>query len=139
MSTQFDPGPVRFAPELKLRVVLPALEFYKKAFGVEVVRRFSNDDGSVHVAELTLGGAEFYLHEEMPDSKGRSPESIDGVTVELVIFVPDPDILIAKAVAAGATLTHPLQDHFYGLRQGTILDPFGHIWTFQKRIPETPM
>jgi PhnB protein len=138
MNTQTDQGPVVFAPELMLRVVLPALEFYKKAFGVVELKRYSNDDGGVHVAELMLGDAPFYLHEEMPGQQGRSPETVHGATVELVIFVSDPDALMARAVAAGAKEVHPMQDHFYGLRQGTVLDPFGHLWTLQKRIAVRP-
>jgi PhnB protein len=126
----------RFAPELKVRVVAPALEFYKQAFGVAEVRRFSNDDGSIHIVELTLEGAELYVHEQMPGNLGRSPEEVKGTTVELVVFVADPDAMVDRAVAAGARLMNPMQDHFYGLRQGTVLDPFGHLWTFQKRIPE---
>lgn len=124
----------KFAPELKVKVVAPALDFYRKAFGVEEVRRFSNDDGSIHIVELMLGDAGFYVHEQMPDSQGVSPEQVKGTTVELVVFVPDPDAVVDRAVAAGAKLLHPMQDHFYGLRQGTVLDPFGHLWTFQKEI-----
>jgi PhnB protein len=126
----------RFAPELKVRVVAPALEFYQRAFGVVEVRRFSNDDGSIHIVELMLEGAEFYVHEQMPASQGVSPEQVQGTTVELVVFVADPDAMVDRAVAAGARLMNPMQDHFYGLRQGTVLDPFGHLWTFQKKIPE---
>jgi len=129
----------KFAPELKVRVVAPALEFYKQAFGVVEVRRFSNDDGSIHIVELMLGGAEFYVHEEMPNSQGRSPEAVKGTTVELVVFVPDPDAVMAKALAAGGKEMNPMQDHFYGLRQGTVLDPFGHLWTLQKKIAEFAM
>ncbi|HVU55702.1 MAG TPA: VOC family protein [Puia sp.] len=124
----------KFAPELKVKVVAPALEFYQQAFGVEEVRRFSNDDGSIHIVELTLGGTELYVHEQMPGSQGVSPEQVKGTTVELVVFVPDPDAAVDRAVAAGARLLNPTQDHFYGLRQGTVLDPFGHLWTFQKKI-----
>src|SRR5882757_4602414 len=130
-------GKTSFAPSLTLRVLAPALEFYKQAFGVVELKRYSNDDGSIHVAELTLEGAEFYLHEEMPGSQGRSPESVQGTTVELVLFVSDPDALMIRALAAGAQEVNPIQDHFYGLRQGTVADPFGHKWTVQKRIGES--
>lgn len=124
----------KFAPELKVRVVAPALEFYQQALGVEEVRRFSNDDGSIHIVELRLQGADFYVHEQMPNSQGVSPEEVKGTTVELVLYCPDPDALMERAVAAGAKLMNPMTDHFYGLRQGTVLDPFGHLWTFQKKI-----
>ena len=126
----------KFAPELKVLVVAPALEFYKQAFGVVELRRFSNDDGSIHIVELMLEGAGFYVHEQMPNNQGKSPEQVQGTTVELVVFVADPDAMMERALAAGAKGVHPMQDHFYGLRQGTVLDPFGHLWTFQKRIPE---
>ena len=125
---------IKFAPELKVRVVAPALEFYTKAFGVTELNRYSNDDGSIHIVELMLEGAEFYVHEQMPGSQGVSPEQVQGTTVELVVYAGDPDALVARAVEAGARLMNPMQDHFYGLRQGTVLDPFGHLWTFQKRI-----
>ena len=124
----------KFAPELKVRVVAPALEFYQQAFGVEEVRRFSNDDGGIHIVELRLQGADFYVHEQMPGGQGVSPEEMKGTTVELVLYCPDPDALVERAVAAGAGLINAPTDHFYGLRQGTVLDPFGHLWTFQKRI-----
>src|SRR3954463_5106539 len=90
----------RFAPELKVGVVAPALEFYKQAFGVEEIRRFSNDDGSIHIVELTLQGADFYVHEQMPGSQGVSPEQVQGTTVELVIYTPDPNAVVDRAVAA---------------------------------------
>jgi len=127
----------KFAPELKVLVVAPALEFYMKAFGVVEQNRYSNDDGSIHIVELTLEGAEFYVHEQMPGSFCVSPEQVHGTTVELVVYAADPDALVDRAVAAGARLMNPMQDHFYGLRQGTVQDPFGHSWTFQKRIEPT--
>jgi PhnB protein len=138
MSNQTEKGKVSFAPSLTLRVLAPALQFYKDAFGVVELKRYSNDDGSIHVAELMLEGAELYLHEEMPGSQGRSPESVKGTTVELVVFVPDPDALMARALAAGGREASPMQDYFYGLRQGTVADPFGHLWTLQKRIDVKP-
>ena len=124
-----------FAPSLSLRVLAPAVEFYKHVFGVTELRRFSNDDGSIHVVELLLGDAEFYLHEEMPgpDSE-KAPETLKGTTVALAVFVDDPDTLMAKALEAGSRELSPIQDHFYGLRQGVVIDPFGHQWVFQKKI-----
>ena len=124
-----------FAPELTLRVVAPAVEFYKKAFGVVESRLFKNDDGSIHVAELLFGDAIFFLHEEMPGpDKERAPESLKGTSVMLTVFSDDPDTLMINALAAGAKELSPMQDYFYGYRQGTVIDPFGHQWMMQKRI-----
>lgn len=125
----------QFAPELVLKVVAPAVDYYQQAFGAVVVRLFNNDDGSIHVAELSIGGSLFHLHEEMPGSpQRRSPETLGGTSVLLGIFVDDPDGLMAGALAAGGREISPMQDYFYGFRQGIVADPFGHQWMIQKRI-----
>ncbi|HWB91557.1 MAG TPA: VOC family protein [Puia sp.] len=125
----------QFAPELVLKVVAPAVDYYKKAFGAEESRLFTNDDGSIHVAELSIGGSLFHLHEEVPGSpQRRSPETLGGTSVLLGVFVDDPDRLMASALAAGGREISPMQDYFYGFRQGIVADPFGHHWMIQKKI-----
>jgi PhnB protein len=127
----------QFAPELIFEVVAPAVEFYKKAFGAEEELIIKNEDGSIHVAELSLQGAVFHLHQEMPGRVDRGPKGLGGTTVVLGIFVDDPDALMDKAVGAGARVLHEMKSHSYGYRQGTVEDPFGHHWTFQKVVGET--
>lgn len=122
-----------FAPCLTIKVVAPAVEFYKKAFGAEEVLIVKNDDDSVHVAELSLQGMTFHLHQEMPGSPAkRAPEG--ATTVELGVFLEDPDPLMDKALAAGARLVSAMKDYEYGYRQGSFIDPFGHYWTLQKKL-----
>jgi len=123
-----------FAPQLTLRVLAPAVDFYKRAFGVEEMRLFKNDDGSVHVAELSLGGAVFFLHEEMPHKTEQAPESLGGTSVLITVFVDDPDALMDRALAAGARELTPMQSYDYGYRQGELEDPWGHHWMIQKKI-----
>jgi PhnB protein len=124
-----------FAPVLSLRVVAPAVEFYKMAFGAEEILIVKNEDDSVHVAELRFRGITFHLHQEMAGpGKERAPETIGGTTVELGVFLDDPDSLMDSALAAGARLVNPMKDHNYGYRQGSFEDPFGHHWTLQKKL-----
>jgi PhnB protein len=123
-----------FAPLLTLTVVAPAVEFYKKAFGVEELLIVKNDDGSVHVAELSLQGAIFHLHQEMPGSQIKAPETVGGSTVEMGVFADDPDALMDKALAAGGRLLSAMKDYEYGYRQGSFEDPFGYRWTLQKKL-----
>jgi PhnB protein len=125
---------VHFAPILYLHDGAAAIEFYTKAFNAKELRRFSNDDGSVHVAELTIGDALFRLHEETGRSNELSPHTVKGTTVVLGLFVDDPDAIMEQALAAGATTITPMQDYDYGYRQGNIADPFGHHWTIEKQI-----
>ncbi len=90
--------------------------------------------GSVHVAEMSIEVALFHLHEEVDRCTKLSPERLGGTTVIIGLFVADPDALTAKAIAAGAIETSPVQDYDHGYRQASITDPFGHYWTFQKRL-----
>jgi PhnB protein len=127
-------GTTFFAPHLTVRNVLRELEFCKAAFGAVELRRFSNTDGSVHVAEMSIDGALFHLHEEMPAGKERSPQTLNGTTSAIGLFVPDPAATMKNAVAAGAIETNPVKDYDYGYRQGTVTDPAGHLWLIQKKI-----
>lgn len=98
------------------------------------LRRFSNDDGSIHVAELSIGGAMFHLHEEVLRKKERSPDSYPGITTKIGLFVPDADAVMKTALEAGATLVSPAQSFDYGYRQGEVKDPFGHIWMIEQQL-----
>ncbi|HTD41120.1 MAG TPA: VOC family protein [Mucilaginibacter sp.] len=111
-----------------------AVEFYRKAFDAVELRRWSNDDGTVHVSELEIGGAMFHIHEQKPSAKHYSPELCGGITAIMGLMVPDPDSVMAKALAAGATELSPMQDYDYGYRQGDVKDPFGHQWMIEKVI-----
>ncbi|RYU89394.1 VOC family protein [Mucilaginibacter terrigena] len=122
-----------FAPMLIVPNGLTDVSFYTKAFGAEEIRRFSNDDGTIHVAELSMNGATFHLHEQWK-TKLVSPQKAGASTVSVNIFVDDVDAVVNQAVAAGAKITSPVQDFDYGYRQGDIIDPFGHCWQIQKKI-----
>ena len=129
-----ETGPTFFAPHLTVRNVLAEMEFCTAAFDAVELRRFSNPDGTVHVGELSINGALFHLHEEMPNSEELSPETLKGTTSAIGLFVPDPADTMKKAIAAGARETNPVKDYDYGYRQGTVTDPAGHVWLIQKKI-----
>ena len=117
---------------------MAGIEYYKSAFGAIELRRWSNSDGSVHVAEMEIQGALFHLHEEVPTSNEFSPETLKGTTSIIGIFIADPDTTMKRAITAGGRETHPMQDYDYGYRQGTVSDPFGHLWLIQKKLlPKT--
>lgn len=111
------------------------LDFYIKAFGAVELRRFSNDDGSIHVSEMSIDGALFHFHEENAQKGRFPPGQFNGVTASIGLFVPDVDKIMAQAAAAGATVEHPAKDYEYGYRQGELIDPLGHRWTIEKVIP----
>ena len=123
-----------FAPELFINNGVTDISFYKDAFGATEQMRFSNDDGSIHVVELSIDGAIFHIHEITSKPYFFSPGKNNGTTICIGLFVPDVDEVISKAIKAGAIEINPAQDYEYGYRQGTIKDPFGHYWQIQKKI-----
>ena len=123
-----------FAPQLYIKAGISDISFYEKAFGAVEIMRFINDDGSIHVAELSIDGAIFHLHEESVNAGHLSPQRVNGTTALIGLFVPDVDAVMAKATQAGATVVSPAQSYDYGYRQGDIKDPFGHIWMIEMKI-----
>ncbi len=123
-----------FAPMLYLINVAEAIEFYKKAFDAVELRRWSNDDGSVHVAEMSIDGALFHLHEEVSRDGNLSPGTLKNTTAVVGLFTDDPDSMAAKAIEAGAKELSAIQDYDYGYRRANISDPFGHHWQIGKKI-----
>ena len=111
-----EPAPTFFAPQLYIKGGVTDIIFYEKAFGAVELRRFTNEDGSIHVAELTIDGALFHLHEEKLTEAYGSPESINGTTVAVGLFVPDVDKVMEKAISAGAAVLSPATSYDYGYR-----------------------
>jgi|DewCreStandDraft_4_1066084.scaffolds.fasta_scaffold346533_1 PhnB protein len=121
-------------PHLVVAGAAKAVEFYQSALGaVEVVRMPDpNSDRLMHV-ELKIGDATLFVCDDFPDQCGgvsRAPKLGAASAVTLHLDVPNCDEAIARAQAAGATVTMPAQDMFWGDRYGRILDPFGHEWSF---------
>ena len=126
----------RFAPMLIHKDGVSAIEFYKKAFDAVEVKRWSNSDGTIHVAEMSIRGADFFLREEAADAGQFSPSTIGGVTSIIELFVEDPYLVVARAIAAGAHELNPVRDYEEtGFRQGIVIDPYGHRWSLLRKIP----
>jgi PhnB protein len=117
---------VSVAPFLSVRNGARAVEFYKSAFGAVEVFHIGDPGGSV-VSRLSVDGAEFWVSDESPEHGNFSPESLGGSTTRMVLTVPDPDAMFAKAVAAGAREVVAVKED-YGWRLGRVVDPFGHHW-----------
>jgi PhnB protein len=118
---------------LSVRHGAKAVDFYKAAFGATELFRIESPDGDV-VAQLAVGGYDFWVADESPENKNFSPESLSGATTRLVLTVDDPDEVFATAVAAGGKEVWPVADQPYGWRVGRVEDPFGHHWEIGKPL-----
>jgi len=83
---------------------------------------------------MSVDGAEFWLADESPEHHNFSPETLRGSTTRLILTTEDPDAAFARAVAAGATVVHPVENN-YGWRLGRVVDPYGHHWEIGKPLP----
>ena len=123
-----------FAPQLFIKSGIKDIDFYSEAFDARILRTWLNEDDTIHVAELTIEGAMFHLHEESLKSGSFCPDRFNGTTTTIGLFVQDVDRFMEKALAAGAKEISPARDYDYGYRQGEIKDPFGHHWLIEKKI-----
>lgn len=123
-------------PYLIVRDAAKAIEFYKRAFGAKETMRLDGPDGTVGHAELAIGEGAIMLSDEHPQMGFTGPQTLGGTPVSLMFYVDDVDAQVEQAVAAGAKLTRPVRDQFYGDRSGLLTDPFGHVWTIATHIED---
>lgn len=113
-----------------------AIAFYKEAFRATEIIRLTDPSGKIAHAEIRIGHAPIMLADEQMGY--RSPASLGGSPVSLLLYVEDADTLFAQAIASGAEELSPVSDQFYGDRMGSLKDPFGHIWSLATRVEEVP-
>jgi PhnB protein len=129
MAKPIPEGYHAVTPYLIVKHGAKAIEFYVRTFGAVERERMQDPSGKISHAEITIGDSRVMLADEHPEIGALAPETIGGSPVGLHLYVEDVDAVVAKAVAAGATLTRPVADQFYGDRVGGITDPFGHRWS----------
>ena len=129
----------RISPMLAVSDGKAAIDFYISAFGAEELWRI--DNGGHLVAGLSVGGAKLFLATESPNHGTRAPDIVGHTTVRIELFVDDPYEVYEKALAAGAIVRSPVEEHSYPttgpqpikqMLQGVVVDPFGHMWLIGK-------
>jgi PhnB protein len=113
-----------------------AIEFYKKAFGAEEKLRLVMPDGSIAHAEILIEGTLLMMAEENSEWGTQGPLRLGGSPVTLSIYVKDADVFFKRAIDAGAKVSMPLKNEFYGDRIGQVLDPYGYKWGIATHIED---
>ena len=121
-------------PHLICAGAADAIEFYKKAFDAKEMMRLPGPDGKLMHASISIGDSLVMLVDEMPEWGALGPKSLKGSSVTIHLQVADADAAFKQAVAAGAEITMPLEDMFWGDRYGKLEDPFGHHWSVATHI-----
>jgi len=121
-------------PYLCVNGAAAAIDFYVGAFGAVEHHRMVGDDGRIGHAEIVIGGSRLMLADEYPEVGVLSPTTRGGTSTNFTLNVADVHATFARALELGATQVRPVEDQFYGFRQGTLRDPFGHQWSLSQPI-----
>jgi PhnB protein len=121
-------------PHLVCAGAAKAIEFYKQAFGAQEGARLPGPDGRLMHASVKIGDSQVMLVDEMPEWGALGPKSLKGTPVTIHLYVEDVDAFVERAVKAGAKVTMPVADQFWGDRYGKLEDPFGHHWSVATHV-----
>jgi PhnB protein len=139
MATQPIPEGYRtVTPYLAVDDAAEAIEYYTKAFGAKERARMETPDGKIGHAELEIGDSLVMLSDPFPQASTRSPKELGGTSVSVFMYVEDVDAVVKQAVDAGAKVTMEIADQFWGDRFGSVMDPFGHLWSIATHVEDVP-
>ena len=128
----------RVTPYLCVSGAADAIEFYKKVLGATERMRMPMPDEKIAHAEIEIGDAVIMLSDENPEWGNRSPKTLGGSPVTVMVYVEDVDKVFATALESGAKEIQPVQNQFYGDRSGSFEDPFGHLWNVASHVEDVP-
>jgi PhnB protein len=121
-------------PHLICAGAAEAIEFYKKAFNAVEEVRLPGPQGRLMHAMIRIEGSAVMLVDEMPEWGALSPKSLNGSPVTIHLYVENVDASVQRAVGAGAKITMPPADMFWGDRYAKVQDPFGHHWSVATHV-----
>lgn len=136
--TPIPPGFGTVTPYLVINGASQAIEFYKKAFSAKELDRQALPDGKLMHARLKIGDSMVMMSDEMQGSDTKAPSTLGSSTVMLHIYAKNVDKMFQQAIDAGAKVTMPIDNQFWGERYGQLQDPFGHRWSISQRIKMSP-
>ncbi len=126
------------SPALAIDGAAEAIDFYKRALGAKERYRMPGPEGTIAHAELEIGDSVVMLSDPFPQSTTRPPRELGGTSVAIFVYVEDVDAVFQQALDAGATVTMPLENQFWGDRFGSITDPYGHHWSLATHVEDVP-
>jgi PhnB protein len=125
-------------PSLVLDGAAQATDFYREVLGATERLRMDGPDGRIGHAELQIGESVIFVADEFPEMEFVGPKKIGGSPVTVMVYVEDVDATFDRAMKAGAKVTRPVEDQFYGDRVGQFEDPFGHRWSVATHVEDVP-
>ena len=127
----------RVTPSLVVGDAAAALAFYAEVFGAIERARIPGPGGAIAHAEIEIGDSVVMLSDAFPERGVKAPAKGEAGTASgIFLYIADVDAVFKKAVDAGATVTMPLENQFWGDRYGKLRDPFGHEWHLATHVED---
>ena len=137
MAKPIPEGYHTVTPHITVTGADKAIEFYKQAFGAQEIVRMPGPGGQgIMHAEIKIGDSVVMLSDSPVGGEFRDPQALGGSPIGLMIYVPEVDKTFKNAVSLGAKESRPVVNQFYGDRSGTLVDPFGHVWTVATHVED---
>jgi PhnB protein len=136
-KAKVEPVPKGFrtvTPYLSINGAAAAIDWYKKAFGAKELSRQPTPDGKLMHARIRIGDSIVMMSDVFPGANSQAPDTLGNSPVTLHVYMKNVDKLWQQAVDAGAKVTMPLDNTFWGERYGQLTDPFGHHWSISEQI-----
>lgn len=125
-------------PSLVVADANAALQWYARVFNASEhfrVPATPSGTGIVH-AEFSIGDTRFKIGEPAGRRATKPPQQCNGASVSFYLYVQDCDTTFNTAVQAGATAVSTPELQSYGDKLGTLIDPFGHVWSLATHVTE---
>ncbi len=136
MAEPIPEGYHTVSPALRIDGAAEAIDFYTRAFGAKERYRMPGPEGTIAHAEIQIGDSVVMLSDPFPNATVKSPQELGGTSVGVFLYVEDVDAVFQQALDAGATVTMPLENMFWGDRFGSVLDPYGHSWSLASHVED---
>ncbi|WP_250508944.1 VOC family protein [Caballeronia sp. GACF4] len=128
------PGMRSLTPHLTCAGAAEAIDFYVRAFNAVELGRLPGPDGKLMHAMVKIGDSVLMLVDENPTFGMLGPKAIKGSPVTIHLYVENVDATFTQAIDAGAEVTMPVAEMFWGDRYGRLVDPFGHQWSLASHV-----
>ena len=94
----------------------------------ELSRHTMPNSTKIMHAEIQIGDTKMMVADEFPEYGSNGATRLGGTPVVFNLNVDNADAAARRAVEAGAQITMPVKDQFWGARYGQFRDPYGNVW-----------
>lgn len=127
-TSPIPPGFHSLTVHLSVKGAAAYIDFLKRAFNAEEIRRSPGPGGKLMHADVQIGDSRLMFADDFGEEMHLPPLAEGRMPFLITLYVPDVDATWKQALDAGCQVVFPLADQFWGDRYGHVKDPFGVTW-----------